>query len=110
MVPTELNVLSFDGVENVMQTIINLQGMHNARVLSVLPVKVRPVGEHRQWLERLRENYPNILWEDVLLSHSVVWEESADAAQTIFTYAPSHKASEQAWALVRKFQRVVGND
>lgn len=100
LVPTEMSRLSFDGIRKIIRNMVNLEGLHNATVMGIVPMMTRP--NTREYFERLQElqtTYPNLVWHEVGMTMSTVWKEAADAAMTIYKYVPGHKVVDQAWAL-----------
>ena len=45
LIPTEMSRLAFDGVDEIVRTIENTKGMHNASLMGIVPMMTRPEHE-----------------------------------------------------------------
>ena len=107
MIPTELSRFSFDGINQVIRLMNNIGAIHNATILGIIPMMVQPnTLEHADRMDELKQEYGDLVWDDVAISRSIVWSEAADAAMSIFEYVPDHKSSKQMWALYNKMMKV----
>jgi chromosome partitioning protein len=108
LVTTLLEAWSVDGVVDVFNTIINLQGITAARVMGVLPVKARlQTNEHQAQLDRLRAGFPSSVWAEQAVPLRTVFAEAADMGQSVWEYAPKEDSARYAWAVVHKFLEVM---
>jgi len=101
IVPTELEFLSLDGLNETMRRVQATNQLHGAdlQVLGIVPNKYRASTiEHRENLATLRERYGNLVWRPVPMS--IVWPEAAMFALPVFVHAPDHDAAGAAWEIV----------
>ncbi len=104
LIPTDGAALDVSGVHEVMYTMIQAAGNHDAKLLGILPTKSHPTTkEDNTQLARLLEWYPGYVWDDVQLTYSTIWKQASDVAASIFEWAEeSHPAYQQMSALVDK--------
>lgn len=101
LVPTLLERLSGDGIQQIAQILVNLEGLHSAEILGVLPIMTRmATREHQSQLDNLNDAYGDLVWGEFGIPQSTIWPESSDVAQTVFRYAPDHPAAESGWRFV----------
>lgn len=102
---TEVNSLSFHGVESIMQDAeffikdrrryLNRDGA----VLGIIPNKLRANAKlHRRNIEALADGFPGLVWPPVTLR--VIWEEAAQVNKLVYTYMPTGTEARDAWQLV----------
>lgn len=110
---TEVNQLSFHGVQSIMQdTEIFIQERRrylnrDGAVLGVIPNKLRANAKlHRNNLTALVDHFPGLIWPPVTLR--VIWEEASQEQQLIYTYAPSGTEARDAWQLVACLEQRIG--
>lgn len=110
IIPTDMGRLELDGVAKVFYTLANMAGMHDVNVLGILPTKTTP--NTREYTERLGELIglygASMVWEDVQTTASTIWKEATDVQSTVVDYAPEHKSSTQAWAILDKVMTATG--
>jgi chromosome partitioning protein len=105
IIPTELELLSLDGLAETMRRAKAINTLHGTglEVLGIVPNKVR-LGtlEHRENLAKLREQFGDLVWLPIPLS--IVWPEAAMFALPVFTHAPDHEAAGMAWEMVDRVE------
>lgn len=110
---TEVNQLSFHGVQSIIQdTEIFIQERkkylnRDGAVLGIIPNKLRVKAKlHRNNLSALVDSFPGLIWSPVTLR--VIWEEAAQEQQLLYTYAPSGTEARDAWQLVGCLEQRIG--
>ena len=68
-------------------------------VLGVLPNKVRNTDSHIFNLEEMASEYGKYMMNPIRLR--TAWSEASVYAETVFTYAPTSEAAQEAWDMIR---------
>lgn len=104
LIPTDMAALDVSGVNEVVYTMIQSAGNHDAKLLGIVPTKSQPnTIEHKTQIGRLMGMYPGYVWDDVQLTYSTIWKQASDVAVSIFEWAkPDQPAYQQMSALVDK--------
>lgn len=110
---TEVNQLSFHGIQSIMQdTEIFIQERkkylgRDGSILGIIPNKLRVKAKlHRNNLTALVDAFPGLIWSPVTLR--VIWEEASQEQQLLYTYAPSGTEARDAWQLVSCLEQRIG--
>lgn len=96
-IPTELTRLSLDGVAKTLHQMQNLQKLHHARLLGILPTitNLNTLGQQER-LAELHMKYPHRVWDTVAIPESQVWKDASEAARSIFSYkSPSNPTAKR---------------
>lgn len=100
LMPTRMAYLDIDGINQQVEIMRNLAGMHDAQILGILPTQCTPnTLEYGDQLATLRQNYEALVWDDVQTTYSTIWAEASSVAKPVYRHAPSHKATEQIFAI-----------
>jgi len=109
---TEAESLALDGLDNAIQQMMGIardRKTHLNRettILGILPNKVRPnTDAHTIGVEELQGKYKHLVWPPVSLR--TVWAEASLTHQVLYTYAPSHRATQEAWRVVERTVKAV---
>ncbi|MBI5931906.1 MAG: ParA family protein [Chloroflexi bacterium] len=110
LIPTQLNRLSVDGATRTVTQMNRLAGLHQARLLGILPtmVNLNTHGQAEHLLD-LKQNYPGLVWESVAIPESQVWRDASEAARSIFSFksltnpAGKRLAENAMWAVAQHF-------
>ncbi|GAB1422636.1 hypothetical protein MASR2M15_28730 [Anaerolineales bacterium] len=112
--PTEVNLLSFDGLVQSLASTKGYskkkeeQGLEGIRLTGIVPMKFRPKTlEHAENLQALQAKYGDLVWSPIRMS--VVWEEAITRCLSIFRYAYDHAAAADAWQVVRQTEEAIKN-
>ena len=104
--------LSIDGLEtglNQLRAAVTRRQKYLKRqstVLGIVPNKVRSrTDAHNHILQQMKERYGKFLWEPIKLR--TAWAEASIFQETLFTYAPSHDATTDAWELTKRTLEAV---
>lgn len=109
LIPTRMMTLDLNGVDEIVQIMANLAGLHTAKLLGIVPTQVNPqTREYRLQMADLKERYGALVWEDCQTTLSTVWAEASAVARPVFVYHPEHQAAQQAQALASKVLQMVG--
>lgn len=105
---SEVNRLSFDGLEGAVQQLIRYSDVRKeylnrtTTLLGIVPNKVRARTRlHRNNIAALGNAYKGLIWSPIPLG--VVWEEATNdykAPQLLYTFAPSSGEAAAAWDVV----------
>lgn len=109
---TEAESLSLDGLDNAVAQMMGIaedRKRHLNRdtvVLGIIPNKVRShTDAHTIGLEELEDKYGDLVWDAIALR--TVWVEASLTHQVLYTYAPSSKATQEAWRIVERTAEAV---
>lgn len=109
---TEAESLALDGLDNAVAQMMGIsqdRRTHLKRettILGILPNKVRPnTDAHTIGIEELQRKYGDLVWEPVTLR--VAWAEASLTHQVLYTYAPSHRATQEAWRVVERTVKAI---
>lgn len=73
----------------------------NSTVLGIIPNKVRGrTDAHTHVLQKMKQRYGNFVWEPVRLL--TVWAEASIFQEPLYTYAPDHAGTREAWRLTKR--------
>ena len=101
---TEAEKLSRHGVEEAISQMLSIVDdrrqylNRDTTILGIIPNKVRNTDAHQINLEMLLETYGKLIWDPVYLR--TTWSEASLMDQPLFTYAPTSKATDEAWRVV----------
>jgi len=100
IVPTEAEALSVDGVRQTVETAKRLaaEKQWQGGLLGILPAMVRPLKEHKESLENLRQKFGDLILPEIPSRAAVA--ECPAYAQTIFEHDPENDASAAYMQLV----------
>lgn len=102
---SEAEKLSRHGIEkaiNQMSALVQDRIRHLRRptvVLGILPNKVRNTDSHIYNLEEMEEAYGKYLMNPIRLR--TAWSEASVYSETLFTYAPTSAAAQEAWTMIQ---------
>ncbi len=100
LIPTLMKYLDVCGVDEIVEIMTNLAGMHNAQLLGILPTQCTPhTLEFQERMRELKEAYGDLVWESEMTTLSTIWAEASSVASPVFNYRRDHKAAEQAIAI-----------
>jgi chromosome partitioning protein len=109
---TEAESLALDGLDNAIAQMMGIardRKSHLKRettILGILPNKVRPnTDAHTIGIEELQDKYRELVWEPVTLR--TVWAEASLTHQVLYTYAPAHRATREAWRVVERTVKAI---
>lgn len=108
---TEAESLARRGLDHAVKQMVTVaqdRAKHLGRrtgVLGVLPNKVRPTVVHQMNLDKLDEGYGRYVWQPLPLR--IVWAEASQTNQTVYTYAPTSEAANDAWRMVENTVKAV---
>jgi len=108
---SEAERLSRDGIEKAikqMGALVSDRARHLRRpttVLGILPNKVRNTDSHIYNLEEMEASYGRYMLEPIRLR--TVWSEASVYAETLFTYAPTSAAAQEAWGMIQQVVEAV---
>lgn len=111
---TRLARLAFEGVVRISEQAARFAAQRQrylqrgTKLLGIVPnlMNIRTTL-HRHNLQVLAEAYPGLVWPPI--AQRAAWEEATSFEQTIFEYAPSSQAAQDAAALVQHvLQEVQG--
>lgn len=75
-------------------------------VLGIVPNKLRGrTDAHTHILNRMIERYGNFVWDPIRLL--TVWAEASIFQEPLYTYAPTHPATREAWHLTKQTLEAV---
>lgn len=110
--PTTCEYLSFDGLVESIQHRQAAEahrgqwGMSAIKVLGIVPTMYRAKTlEHSENLRALRKQFGELVWDPI--PQRTIWAEAAAMRRPVFNFAPESKASDDAWALVRRVEEAV---
>lgn len=70
-------------------------------VLGIIPNKVRGrTDAHTHVLGKMQERYGNFVWDPIRLL--TVWAEASLFQEPLYTYAPDHPGTREAWRLTKR--------
>ncbi len=109
---TEAESLALDGLDNAIAQMMGItqdRKTHLKRdttILGILPNKVRAnTDAHTIGIEELERKYGDLVWEPVTLR--TVWTEASLTHQVLYTYAPAHQATQEAWRVVERTVKAI---
>ncbi len=109
---TEAESLALDGLDNAVAQMMGIsqdRKTHLKRdtvVLGILPNKIRAnTDAHTIGLEELQSKYGELVWEPVSLR--TVWAEASLTHQVLYTYAPTSRATQEAWRVVERTVKAI---
>lgn len=108
---TEVERLALHGLDKAIgQMLVSAQDRQKqlrrpTTVLGIIPNKKRNTVLHDLKLAEVEKKYPGYVLSPVKLS--TVWSEASEMQQTLFRYAPSSEAAQEAWAVVDKVVEAV---
>lgn len=104
---TQALKLSMDGLDNALKQLRNAMDRRQkyldreSVVLGIVPNMVRAhTDAHRHILEQLENRYGSFVWDPVPLR--TVWAEASIFQESLYTYAPSHDATADAWQITKR--------
>lgn len=108
---TEVEPLALHGLDKAIgQMLVSIderrKQLHRpTTLLGIIPNKKRNTVIHDLKLEEVAAKYAGFVWSPVKLS--TIWSEATEMKQTLFRYAPSSDAAQEAWAVVAKVAESV---
>jgi len=114
IIPTECEGLSaFGGVKHSVAHIQNIRdaaaqgNVQVAQTIAILPNRFDArTATHNSVLESLQHKYGAMVWEP--LNEAIIIAEAQLFGQSVFGYAPEHRATEQMWQVIDRLQVEVG--
>lgn len=115
LIPTELDIFSADGLNDLFTTINNTKNNHNEnlRVLGILPTRVAGSRTKIQStiFETLKDSYQNLLFDIDITASTKIIEANAHS-MPITTYAPQCAQSNQyrdvASEIIKRIKKIEG--
>lgn len=103
---TETERLSSEAVERAIQQMQRF-AQHREQylnrkstILGIIPNKVRmQTSAHQAGYQEMRDAYGDLVWKPLLLR--TTWVEASLVGQLVYNYAPSSRASADAWEMVK---------
>lgn len=112
--PVELEYYSFAGLgssighRNSFNTQKKSMGLGEIHVMGIVPNKFRRnTVEHQENLDRLRNQFKNLVWPELPLR--IVWSEAAARKRSVFNYAPESRAAREAWMMIDRVEGALQN-
>lgn len=108
---TELEALALQGLDRAIEQMLTISADRKkylnrpTAVLGIIPNKKRDTIAHDVGLEELQAKYDTLVWKPVRLN--TIWTEASHEQQVLYTYAPSSKAAQEAWAVTGKVVEAV---
>lgn len=102
--PSTCEALALAGLEKSMGR-LNASGTYRTgsghkpiQIVGIVPTMYRSTTLHNYNLEQLREQHGALVWKP--LPQRIIWSEAMQLRQTVFAYAPTSEASNEAWEIV----------
>lgn len=112
IVPTKCERWSFDGL---IESIRHLQrtnmmrktaGLPDVQIMGIVPTLYRArTVEHSENLKELRAHYGDTVWKEI--PQRTIWAEVTGFYRSMFSVAPTSKASADMWALIDHVEEYV---
>lgn len=108
---TELEALALQGLDRAIEQMLTISTDRKkylnrpTAVLGIIPNKKRDTIAHDVGLSELEEKYHTLVWKPIRLN--TIWTEASHEHQVLYTYAPSSKAAQEAWAVTGKVVEAV---
>jgi chromosome partitioning protein len=110
--PTQCEGLSLDGLaKSTFRTTENNgqrkgYGLNKIKMLGVQPTMFDArTNAHTLGLGQINSHFQSMAWEPMAMR--TVWRDASMALRSVFAYAPSHEATEEAWCLIDRIQKGI---
>lgn len=105
--PTLCETFSLQGLLETMDNVKGAPGKQ-IRTLGIVPNMYRgKTVEHTENLAELQKEFGDLVWDPLALR--ITWSEASTMRKTVFAIAPESAASEDAWRIVKRAEKVLSH-
>ncbi len=112
LVPSRMEYLSLQSLKSSMKTIENfskqrsLRGGSAVNTIGIVPTGYRSnTTEHTANLDLVRQTYGDLVMPPI--HDRIVWSEASVNQKSVFAYAPTGRATDEAWQVVNAVSEVM---